>query len=1265
MPINDPPVASNDVYIISDNSTLTVDASYGLLANDNDEDNDILTARLVIGSGPRHGTLTLNPDGSFSYSPDGSVAASDSFAYVAYDGAADSNVATVTIINAGIRVTTGQLVLYTFKEGQGATINDVSGVGTPLNLTVDNEGATSWLAEGGLAIDSSTIISSTAIATKVIDAVKASNEITIEAWLKPANASQTGPARIVTLSENHYGRDFTLGQNANAYEVRLRTAETNGNGTPSLTSPSGSLTTQLTHVVYTRDNLELGKLYVNGSLVITEVVSGDFSSWDNYEFALANELTNDRPWLGEFHLVAVFNRALEQKELLQNFLAGLSSNLNNHPPIAMNDAYSVDEGGTLAVEAASGVLNNDSDEDGDSFSAFVINEVSHGELTLNSDGSFVYTHDGSESIYDSFSYVANAGRGGTDTATVSITVVPTNDPPLARNDSYYVTEGGTISINLDGLSGILANDSDPDNDTLTASLLDYVNHGALTLNPDGSFTYNHDGSKTKDDSFTYIASDGNSTSNAATVSFIIKPLTYPTVTNNDDYIVDEGGTLTVSAASGLLANDAALTGGSLTASLVSGSRPSNGNLILRADGAFTYTHNGSETNEASFAYVVGDGALTYLPEKDFNGTDTFSLKLDDSGAPTSIVNVTVPVTAVNDAPKAMNETIETGEDYAVGVILPANDIDGDVLTYSVLDQPSHGNLLGAAPTLIYTPHANYCGLDRFTFKVNDGQVDSNIATVTITILADSDENGMPDDWEAAYGVNDPYADPDGDGLINRVEFLNGTDPLVNNQSLPDTDGDGIPDMWEESNGLDPGVDDAAADPDSDGLTNQEEYLNGTNPFLIDSDGDSIGDITEVALATNPRDPNSVPVVSLVTSNLWVTDVTPRSFSLVWKSNESATCSANVYGDADGTRPIAGLTISDESSDHPPAGDVGVMKVNISGLNPDTTYYFQLVTVSGTTVLVEPANGELPSVRTEVSSAPVSNDLLAQQILQDDGISSADGGVLIAEVEGGSYPVTGWVGEGISSPWAYVDLNNIYSLNESTNLQLVGDEDVTLWSFGGVEGDYVNTHEIPAPTGIIQAAVPDASHLSKESGIYLELRIDLNIVGLPVYSKEGFTAYGLLLYLAEQAGGDSTAVESIRRFARGSGSWETASWFLGQPAGVDFPIEPGEAYLIYMGRDLDDVWFEGVAVGVAVNLSPGLNLVCLPAPREGFKYGSHEMLEDLGDQSEVQYIKRYDSTYGWQTTSWFLGSPSGALYDTRKGEGYVIYMNEARQQWRPY
>jgi hypothetical protein len=197
------------------------------------------------------------------------------------------------------------------------------------------------------------------------------------------------------------------------------------------------------------------------------------------------------------------------------------------------------------------------------------------------------------------------------------------------------------------------------------------------------------------------------------------------------------------------------------------------------------------------------------------------------------------------------------------------------------------------------------------------------------------------------------------------------------------------------------------------------------------------------------------------------------------------------------------------------------------------------------------------------------------------------------------------------------------------------------------------------------ALPDASYLSRQLGHYLDLKVDLNLVGMPVHLTPALTSHNLLLYVKDQAGGDASVVENIKRYNRQTGTWQTASWFLGEPAGVDFAIKAGEAYLTYMKQDMDDVWFdEGFAHGAAIDLAPGLNLVCLPAAEQDLEYSSYEMLEDLGDETEVSSIRIYDST-GWQTTSWFLGSASGAEYNTSKGEGYLIYMNQEKLNWRAY
>ncbi|HRV94273.1 MAG TPA: cohesin domain-containing protein, partial [Anaerolineae bacterium] len=226
------------------------------------------------------------------------------------------------------RVGEGLLALYTFEEGSGRVVKDVSGVGPAIDLTINNSQAVTWV-DGGLAINRQTIVTSRRAATKVIDGAKASNELTIEAWIKPANTTQDGPARIVTLSQGPTKRNFTLAQGlwgnqpSALYDVRLRTTKTTLSGIPSMSSPDGSLTAALTHVVYTRDAGGVATLYIDGVKTVSETVDGDFSNWDkNHRLALANEITRNRPWLGEYHLVALYSRALGPDEVAQNFAAG-------------------------------------------------------------------------------------------------------------------------------------------------------------------------------------------------------------------------------------------------------------------------------------------------------------------------------------------------------------------------------------------------------------------------------------------------------------------------------------------------------------------------------------------------------------------------------------------------------------------------------------------------------------------------------------------------------------------------------------------------------------------------------------------------------------------------------------------------------------------------------------------------------------------------------------------------------------------------------
>ncbi len=135
----------------------------------------------------------------------------------------------------------GALALYDFGKSRGAMIEDKSGIGKPLNLRITDPQAVKWTADGGLRIKKAVSILSRGPAAKIIEACRKSNEISIEAWIRPADTRQAGPARIVSISSDPARRNLTLGQDGDAYIMRLRTTRTSKNGLPPLSSPGGSV----------------------------------------------------------------------------------------------------------------------------------------------------------------------------------------------------------------------------------------------------------------------------------------------------------------------------------------------------------------------------------------------------------------------------------------------------------------------------------------------------------------------------------------------------------------------------------------------------------------------------------------------------------------------------------------------------------------------------------------------------------------------------------------------------------------------------------------------------------------------------------------------------------------------------------------------------------------------------------------------------------------------------------------------------------------
>ncbi|CAN5314369.1 hypothetical protein BH23VER1_BH23VER1_02390 [soil metagenome] len=219
------------------------------------------------------------------------------------------------------------IALYTFEENSVSAVEDVSGYGAPLNLAVENASAS---ASGGvLAMTGPNRASNSADGSKIFTALKASNAMSVEAWVTPANTSQAGPARMVTLSTDTSNRNFTLGQDGSRFEARIRTTTNGNNGdTKKLLSASGTAGTGLTHVLFTRDDAGAATLYLNGATVHTDVISGDFSNWNSsYDFGLGNEFATasnnpDRDWQGAFHRVAIFDRALSGSEVYALYSGG-------------------------------------------------------------------------------------------------------------------------------------------------------------------------------------------------------------------------------------------------------------------------------------------------------------------------------------------------------------------------------------------------------------------------------------------------------------------------------------------------------------------------------------------------------------------------------------------------------------------------------------------------------------------------------------------------------------------------------------------------------------------------------------------------------------------------------------------------------------------------------------------------------------------------------------------------------------------------------
>ncbi|MFK8055638.1 MAG: LamG-like jellyroll fold domain-containing protein [Saprospiraceae bacterium] len=232
-------------------------------------------------------------------------------------------VITVKVPGCAPKNSDGLLAYYNLKTPLVRWVYDRSGYGEPLHMENKNTSDITREGDCGFTSNGHGIIRSGS-ASKVANGIMMTNAMTLEAWVKPANKTEDGPARIVTISENTGARNFTLGQEDGRFVFRLKTTQTNGNGMPNRLAGSTSVKPgQEQHLVFTRDAAGNERFYVDGDLQYSAQVGGNLSNWGAHcSLGFFNEMTNDRGWKGSLMKVAIYDRAWGEPEVLANQLLG-------------------------------------------------------------------------------------------------------------------------------------------------------------------------------------------------------------------------------------------------------------------------------------------------------------------------------------------------------------------------------------------------------------------------------------------------------------------------------------------------------------------------------------------------------------------------------------------------------------------------------------------------------------------------------------------------------------------------------------------------------------------------------------------------------------------------------------------------------------------------------------------------------------------------------------------------------------------------------
>ena len=740
--VNDAPTGQDDHYHVAEDGVLTLSGA-SILDNDADLDGDHLTATLVTDVS--NGTLVLDPNGTFTYTPNANYNGTDAFTYKPNDGTASAATASTVSIRVD-PVNDAPVTMpdaYTTPEDTTLSVKLLYTAGV-LDNDRDPDGnrilAVSYTAPSNGTLTTNGSGEFTYTPNLNFNGTDSFTYRATDGSLSSAPETVTITVRAVNDDPVVHDDSYSVPEDG-VLVVPVSTGLLANDSDPDGDRLQVALTWQgLNPAVVSHGSL--AALDPDGSFIYRP--NANFNGTDSFQYVLTDGTSNVGYGTVRIQVTPV-----------------------NDAPVANDDLYTVAEDGLLDISATSGqsnLLSNDSDAENNTLTITLVSGPSSGALHLNGQhGDFQYRPNADFNGTDQFTYKVSDGALFSGNATVTIKVHAENDSPVTQPDAYSVAQGGLLTVTK--AQGLLANDTDADGNTLYVQLTSGPAHGALQMQLDGSFTYQHNGLNPVVDSFTYRTFDGapvpgtppseSGLGNEVTVTLNINRVNHPPLGAYDSYTVKQDKPLMIVASGGVLANDLDIDGDQMIALIAS--FPAHGALGLNLDGSFSYQ-----------------------PAQGYVGTDTFTYWPMDGKERGSATTVTLTVQAVNTPPLLASDTYYTQATQTLtvgasrGVL--ANDIDPEghpLVITKVGTAPSKGALhLNSDGSFTYVPGAGFGTSDSFTYFASDGIDEAGPATVTI--YEAPAQNRLPVTSPNTYTVQ-----------VNQTLQVTAADGVLSNDSDPD------------------------------------------------------------------------------------------------------------------------------------------------------------------------------------------------------------------------------------------------------------------------------------------------------------------------------------------------------------------------------------------------------------------------------------------------------------------------------------------------